>query len=109
MVASHGLVYSLVIITSLSVFVLQTVKGTSQSTTTIIFSSNHYFCNVTENSNELYCHVSALECFSCVSQEDNNEKCISTVQFCDPEIHDACSTNIRWGGNQFQELRLQIN
>ncbi|XP_055333035.1 uncharacterized protein LOC129584748 [Paramacrobiotus metropolitanus] len=38
-----------------------------------------------------------LECYVCENQEDNYEKCISTVQLCDPEIHDVCSTNVRWG------------
>jgi lymphocyte antigen 6 complex protein len=50
----------------------------------------------------LFCFVvifstaSALECYTCSNQDNNNEKCIKTSKQCEQD-KDACVTYVRWG------------
>ncbi|KAK6637413.1 hypothetical protein RUM44_007830 [Polyplax serrata] len=38
---------------------------------------------------------SALECYVCKDQEDNKQKCLTTIKTCEPG-EDACLTEVSW-------------
>lgn len=44
--------------------------------------------------------VSALDCYVCLNQEDNKEKCVRTVKTCDLG-QDQCLTEVRWAGKPY--------
>ncbi|KAI0230917.1 hypothetical protein LSAT2_018712 [Lamellibrachia satsuma] len=39
--------------------------------------------------------VCSLECYACIDQDSNKEKCIKTVKQCEEE-YDSCVSTIRW-------------
>ncbi|XP_074597994.1 coiled [Brevipalpus obovatus] len=44
--------------------------------------------------------VSPLECYVCIKQENNKDKCVETVKNC--EIgQDRCMTEVRWGSTPY--------
>ncbi|XP_014680929.1 PREDICTED: uncharacterized protein LOC106820851 [Priapulus caudatus] len=43
----------------------------------------------------LFSTVLALECYVCEEQGDNFDKCVKTIQTCDPE-EDKCITYVKW-------------
>lgn len=44
--------------------------------------------------------ASALECYVCKNQEDNNEKCTKTIKTCEFN-QDVCLTEIKWGSTPY--------
>jgi len=40
--------------------------------------------------------VSSLECYACLNQDNNRDKCVTTTKQCD-QFQDACTTYVRWG------------
>ncbi|XP_003746440.1 uncharacterized protein LOC100901649 [Galendromus occidentalis] len=41
-----------------------------------------------------------LECYICTNQDENNAKCTSTIQLCEPH-QDRCMTEVRWGSTPY--------
>ncbi|KAK6626072.1 hypothetical protein RUM43_006376 [Polyplax serrata] len=50
-----------------------------------------------ENTYSVKCNSigSALECYVCKDQEDNKQKCLTTIKTCEPG-EDACLTEVSW-------------
>lgn len=44
--------------------------------------------------------VLSLECYICTNQDENNSKCTSTIQLCEPH-QDRCMTEVRWGSTPY--------
>ncbi|XP_030024722.1 uncharacterized protein LOC115443455 [Manduca sexta] len=42
----------------------------------------------------------SLECYVCDNQEDNNGKCVNTINTCESN-QDVCLTEIRWGSTPY--------